>query len=428
MSSIDLKKRSSCVLPSAPTGGTVAADSAADCATSSSPSIDEFDPHNLRSWSPFALYGCLGILVLSGTLKTLTTQLATDQAATDTSTLILIWINYFGQWIFGVISKFVRKRYDNNNDINRSNPISDKIVDSKHGDHSSTLTSHTLLILIAALDVIGCIFCLVATVMIGSGLYQVLYASILVMTALLSQWILGYKQNRRQWIFLILVTIGLWSCSFASHTTTSGGSLLTENSVVNEMDECRKYFPIGICQYLSLHVIGIVLTLIGTFIYAIQSVLCELMNSRPSLKVSSGILNGAIGWYGLIMSTVWIVVYTIPNWNELVTRPMSAHQLTLFDVSRVLLLYLLSNVFHRITYWTVVEKTGSIFAGLSNALRTVAVYFLSAWLFCSDTNLKQCATPMKTYAAIGVALAVIMYQLASSSAPTNVATTKKKTN
>jgi hypothetical protein len=401
--------------------------------SSSAATVDASDPHNLRAWSNWSLYGCLGVLVLSGTLKTLTTQLATNQGAAHTSSLILIWINYLGQWMFGVISKCInarKKAHETAVVADAATPSIKSIEMSAAASPSAPLpaassayTTQTLLIFIAALDVFGCIFCLLATVLIGSGLYQVLYASILVMIALLSQAILGYKQNTRQWICLILVTLGLWACSLVSNqptpTTVQELSAINATTTVSSVAHphaahaCTNYFPSFVCDYVSLHMLGVILTLIGTFIYAVQSVLCELMNTSPTLqKVSAGELNGSIGWYGLVMSSVYIALYTIPNWSTLVSEPMAAHSLDWLEVFEVLGLYLLSNLFHRITYWTVVEQTGSIFAGLANALRTVTVFFLSSALFCA-TNSAQCLTADKTYAAMAVVAGVVCYQLAS---------------
>ena len=139
------------------------------------------------------------------------------------------------------------------------------------------------------------------------------------------------------------------------------------------------------------------------------------MNTSLTMtKVPAGELNFKIGWYGLLMSSAYIVLYTIPNWGALVTQPMKDHQLGWLEVSWVLGLYLIANVFHRMTYWTVVEWTGSIFAGLANALRTVTVFFLSSALFCSDAAPVQCLSTSKTIASMAVVASVVAYQLSST--------------
>lgn len=491
--------------------------SAAAAAAPAVAELDLADPHNLRSWSAWALYGCLALLAFSGTCKTLTTQLAASQGATRPASLLLIWINYFGQWAFGAISRVWQNRTAK--DVTAASasgshlslpPLAQSLSmlaspsgavnavaspSSAAASVAARSSTSSLLVLIAVLDVVGCVLCLLATLLIGSGLYQVLYSSILPMTALLSRWILNYRQNKRQWLCLLLVTLGL--CASSLSPAASGGgiggssaggvgvdmgasqsvpvvmqplhaqlelaeqqqqqqqpspppqqqqqpnsteisltTLLRDQLVAQQHSaaehasdatiatslsstdlECPALFPAWVCAHISAHTLGILLTLAGTLLYAGQSVLCEALNTSPSLEhVGAGELNGTIGWYGLVLSSLYIVFHTLPHWNELVAAPMTSRALSLSDVGAVLGLYLVANVFHRITYWSVVERTGSIFAGLANALRTVLVFLLSGALFCGPEAPGQCLTAHKCYAALLVVAGVVGYQLCPPSA------------
>jgi uncharacterized membrane protein len=387
-------------------------------AGASPPPLDVFDPHHLAEWSRLSLLGMSLLLCLSGSLKTLTTQFATNQRASHTSGLVLIWINYIGQWLFGVVSKAIsdrklRKLKQQALKLNGEIELNGtKSADSASPSPGGFYSTHSLLIFIAALDVFGCIVCLVASVLIGSGLYQILYGALLVMIALLSHVILGYRQNKRQWACLIFVTVGLWMTALVSKTRSSTAAAASASAKV--LPICTDLFPSLLCSYVSLHTLGIFLTILGTFVYALQSVLCELMNSNPKhARVTAGELNGTIGWYGLLFSTAYVVLYTLPHYDVLIGAPMRLNHISFSDFAAILLLYLLANVFHRMTYWSVVERTGAIFAGLANALRTVAVFFLSSMLFCRESS-QQCVTTSKTVASMTVVLGVVAYQLCSS--------------
>ena len=396
--------------------------------------VDPSDPHNLRSWSAWSLFGCLALLTLSGTLKTLTTQLASDHPA-KLSASLLIGINYLGQWGFGWASgtRADKKRGDAAETEPTAQLDAAGSLAAAQATAQRARSTHHLLVLIAALDVVGCAFCLAATVLIGSGLYQVLYASILVMIALLSTVLLGYKQTPRQWGCLVVVTGGLWASSAAAtaqkasilaSSSGSGGGLSQPSSSQPGLSfHCEDYFPsnpwLSPCAHLSPHVLGILLTLLGTWIYALQSVLCELLHTSPTRLryVSAGEINTMIGRYGLGMSAgvmgaaaAWRGdFYSAQDWNP--SRWVSGVPFSdALHIGGVLGVYLLANVFHRAVYWGVVERTGSIFAGLANALRTVAVFLLSAACFCS-TQPMQCLTVEKSAAALMVVVGVGAYQM-----------------
>lgn len=397
---------------------------AVDSAAAPSPAVvDPSDPHNLRSWSAWSLFGCLALLTLSGTVKTLTTQLASDHPA-KLSASLLIGINYLGQAGFGLVSGSIadKKRELAVTETTTHVDAAASFAAAQASAQRSRRTHH-LLVLIAALDVVGCAFCLAATVLIGSGLYQVLYASILVMIALLSTVLLGYSQTKRQWACLAMVTAGLWASSAAAAAQKASilaASGLSQPAVQPGLTfHCEDYFPSSssVCAHVSPHVLGIVLTLIGTFIYALQSVLCELLHTSPATLryVSAGELNTQIGMWGLAMSAG--VLAAMAGWRGDSAQDWHPRHwttgLSLSDALHILAVlsaYLLANVFHRIVYWSVVERTGSIFAGLANALRTVAVFLLSAACFCAS-NRMQCLTTQKCAAALIVVAGVVAYQL-----------------
>lgn len=266
--------------------------------------VDVFDPHHLSEWSRLALLAMLVLLCVSGSLKTLSTQFATNQRASHTSGLILIWTNYVGQFLFGVVAKAVanwkvrrtssgrrRRKEKDEEDDDRERRLQPEEIEMEgkpttasiatvsipsapapsSGRIGSSATTQSLLLFISALDVFGCVVCLVASVLIGSGLYQILYGALLVMIALLSQAILGYRQNARQWVCLIFVTSGLWATALVSkaptlnlHSEANGASLSINATVITPSTTtvipagaspppiCTDLFPGLVCAHVSL--------------------------------------------------------------------------------------------------------------------------------------------------------------------------------
>jgi len=346
------------------------------------------------------LYESIILLALSGTLKTLTTQVAAKFPERIPAIGLLI-VNYAGQVLF----KYVR--------LTSRQPSLNSTAAAIATPASLLRTSRTrhMLLLMSVLDVVGCALCLEGASLCGAGLYQVLNSSILVMIAVLSRVVLGYRQTRAQWACLLMVTFGL--CASALAATKHKDEIALENRL-------HSNHPVPSSPF-STHWVGTALTLLGTLLYALQSVLCELLHVRshqttnPTLdKVTSAELNEFIGHYGLLASIAYYLC-TIINWNyldvSLVLRAVQ-YEWSLVDSSlvAVMLCYLISNIFHNVTYWRAVERIGPTSTGLANALRTVCVFLLSAACFCR-TNQMQCLTTYKCISAFIVVAGVVLFQM-----------------
>jgi drug/metabolite transporter (DMT)-like permease len=87
---------------------------------------------------------------------------------------------------------------------------------------SAKRTIRYYLIAISLFDVVGSMTSILGTVLLGSGLYQICYSSVLVSSALLSRIILGRVITWTQWIGIITITIGLIASAMGSNLSQDG--------------------------------------------------------------------------------------------------------------------------------------------------------------------------------------------------------------
>lgn len=63
------------------------------------------------------------------------------------------------------------------------------------------------------------------------------------------------------------------------------------------------------------------------------------------------------GIYNVIISIVWIGVYTLPRWDSMVNI---LPETTFVSVTQMYLLVIISNALHAWNYYELIERTGSV--------------------------------------------------------------------
>jgi drug/metabolite transporter (DMT)-like permease len=88
--------------------------------------------------------------------------------------------------------------------------------------------------------------------------------------------------------------------------------------------------------------------------------------------------NAACGFFGAVM---YIIIYTIPNWSELVSDPITSMGGDLIELSWT---WLVTAVLLFIHFWSFYEicKVSALHAGVSKAVESSLVFFLSHVLYC----------------------------------------------
>ena len=136
------------------------------------------------------------LFLITGILSTICAQIVTYHGGAHPQSLMLSWPSYLGMLIVGLL------------------PV-------KGPGSSGGNTSRKHILLCAATNVIANICCMAGLQIIGSGIYQVLYSSVIVFTALLSRTFLGKSPSQLQWIAIFSIAAGLGMTSHDSAPVSS---------------------------------------------------------------------------------------------------------------------------------------------------------------------------------------------------------------
>lgn len=214
----------------------------------------------------------------------------------------------------------------------------------------------------------------------GSGIYQVVHASVVVFSALLS-WLVRRKVlNRGQWGGILLVTVGLAVSALGEHThTSSAGEVVT----------------------------GVLLTLFGSIIYAGNYTLLEVC-SHALESPSPRVLAPRIGTGAATALALYVCIFTLPSWDSVYAAPVAKAGGASSSILAGYVVITVSSLAHSVSYFGLLGRVGAVSVGVLQSLRAVAVFLLSAVLFCASQE-SQCLSLERSVACVTVAGGVILY-------------------
>lgn len=145
----------------------------------------------------------------------------------------------------------------------------------------------------------------------------------------------------------------------------------------------------------------------GTIIYALEYVVNEKLVVQLS-HVSPEQYCYSIGICSLLFSLLYIFVYTIPNFNVLITERVTSHNGNILYIVSCYLLLIVASFGHSISYFRLLKNVGAVATGILQALRAISVFAFSALLFCSF-DASQCYNWYKGLATALVSVGVISF-------------------
>uniref|UniRef100_K3WT08 EamA domain-containing protein n=1 Tax=Globisporangium ultimum (strain ATCC 200006 / CBS 805.95 / DAOM BR144) TaxID=431595 RepID=K3WT08_GLOUD len=237
------------------------------------------------------------------------------------------------------------------------------------------------------LDFAGCIFSNIELSMASSGLYQVVYSSVICWSALMSRFILKKQVSKEEWGGIALVTFGL---AFSALGGSSGGR----------------------DSYVVL--MGCFNTLLGAAFYGGNYVAGEYtlkLPERPEPKE----LCLKLGTACVAVIAVYQCFFVLPHWHELVTAPIAEANGSTSGILTALGGYTLSQLAHGITYFMMLGSSGAVTTGIMQSLRAVCVFAISSLLYCSKQE-SQCFDTKRGIATMIVVSGVMFYSWAKSQA------------
>ncbi|KAI7901108.1 uncharacterized protein BX663DRAFT_112373 [Cokeromyces recurvatus] len=189
--------------------------------------------------------------------------------------------------------------------------------------------SHKSVIKLSVLDVFANFCVTVGFSIIGSG---VIYSSVVIWCAILNWLLMSRSLSKLQWFSIFGTSAGLAVSSMGN-------------------------FPLDHQSPVSLLMFGTLMTLGGTFFYSCVYVYSDYLMSQQRPPPLPARLCFYTGVYTSCISLVWISIYTLPRFNQLIHIKEST---TIEHVCFMYILVIVANATHSWNYYELIERTGSV--------------------------------------------------------------------
>lgn len=442
----------------------------------------EYAPRSMSYEGRLAFQGCF---LVSSIFQTIAVQWLYYHGAVDGSTMLTVEVLYLSMFLLGsaviLFKRFGGRVIKRTVEYSRGTTAAEGFSEAAEGS-----CPWYIMATIGLIEFCASACCTFGLFHVGSGIYQVIYASLTIFTALFSRVALKKTLSRTQWIALACITMGLCLNAFpwteidyelhmqesffwpyaaksdgistknppsshgfsfppVAHASairihppkgTESHDILTRSSPKKKSSHL---VPSSIKQgnatkshvlpnvrvggpFVDHHVppkehqkytVGICLTLLGTMLYAIGYVTTELIFRKYSVTEHEICLG--VGGFGLIYSSLYIIIYTIPRWSTLVLEPIleraGTSHVPAWDLLGLLYLCLLASCcLHQWAFFSLIHSSGATSTGVLQGIRAIIVLLVSSWLYCSQ-DAQQCFTFQKGCVSLIVALGVIIFYL-----------------
>ncbi|KAI8064201.1 hypothetical protein BC940DRAFT_306406 [Gongronella butleri] len=224
---------------------------------------------------------------------------------------------------------------------------------------------------------------------VGSGLYQIVYSSIVIWCAILSYFLMNRKLATVQWLAIFGTSAGLTVCSLSNFSSESTNA---EHGTT------------------ALMMFGTLLTVGGTFFYACLYVYSDYLLSKQQPPPLPARVCSYVGMYTTAISLFWIAFYTMPRFDMLIR----VHDTTPNEVAFMYLLLVVASGLHAWNYYELIDRSGNVATGILQGLRAVIVYGLSHLWYCASDS-AQCFTVYKGFGSLLVIVCVFVFTISGPS-------------
>ncbi|KAI8091043.1 uncharacterized protein B0P05DRAFT_528507 [Gilbertella persicaria] len=313
------------------------------------------------------------MFLLTGLSTTLGTQwLFYHGAATGDSYLAQL-AQYLGMVLVGLLVPILLKNKQKGyNKLAQEEPVDIHMVQINH-DETPTKQNfeegpihHKSIMKLAVLDVFANFCVTLGFSIVGSGMYQVIYSSVVIWCAILTWFLMNRTLTKIQWFSIFGTSAGLAISSMGNFDTA-------------QIDEAQT-------AAAALLMFGTIMTLGGTFFYSCVYVYSDYIMSQQKPPPLAARVCFSTGIYTSCISLVWIVVYTLPRFDQLIHLKQGT------SVQSVWFMYILvsvSNACHSWNYYELIDRTGSVATGILQGLRAVLIYIISDSWYC-ESDPAQC--------------------------------------
>eukprot|EP00297_Palpitomonas_bilix_P000296 CAMPEP_0113912006 /NCGR_PEP_ID=MMETSP0780_2-20120614/28618_1 /TAXON_ID=652834 /ORGANISM="Palpitomonas bilix" /LENGTH=375 /DNA_ID=CAMNT_0000908779 /DNA_START=413 /DNA_END=1538 /DNA_ORIENTATION=+ /assembly_acc=CAM_ASM_000599 len=159
--------------------------------------------------------------------------------------------------------------------------------------------------------------------------------------------------------------------------------------------------------------LGILCTFVATLVFSCVYIGAEHVLNKSSTKPSERQVCYLMGGYGTALLLLYILFYTLPNWDHLVDAAVSKNGGNYSQAFGVLGLLVLFSLLQHLAYFYLLKNAGAVTTGVIQALRAVCVFVTSSVLYCSSDP-SQCISAPKGFATIIVATGVLLYSFGAN--------------
>ena len=262
----------------------------------------------------------------------------------------------------------------------------------------------------------------------GSAIFGIIFSSVTVWTALFTCAILKKAQSAVKMLGIATVVIGLtlptldkngddstqgrlvflgimcvaalgWTCARQHGRRLPPPIAAADAAAAADSNTQPLRVPAAACR----------LTFTGTLFYALEYTLCEQVFSLYERPVDSKELCFFTGGWGLLMTLMWMCVYTTPRWQEVVVGEIAEHDGSLPLILFLFLTHTINNGVHNYAWFVVCELESGVSTGLLMGVKAATLFLASAICFCDEAHTEQCMTPAKASATAIVLVGTGVY-------------------
>ncbi|TNJ26971.1 hypothetical protein GMRT_15098 [Giardia muris] len=234
------------------------------------------------------------------------------------------------------------------------------------------------------IDVFATTLTLFGQLMIGSGLYIIIYSSLTIWSAIGSRILLKRKMSVWMWLSIGVVTVGLMVSGVGALTSFGADKL-----------------------------VGMLITLVGTILHSCVYWVSEYFCLATERPIHSRHLAGFMGIFGVSIFLSYTLAETVPRWEALFVEPVHDKQGNYLYIFLLYLLLILFDWVHLYAQFTAVVSVGAVMVGVNKAISSVGVFVISHFTFCKVES-ANCIDVYKICSLVLVVSGVVCYTLASN--------------
>ncbi|KAI8992068.1 hypothetical protein BDF20DRAFT_832053 [Mycotypha africana] len=258
---------------------------------------------------------------------------------------------------------------------------------------------HLKIIKLATLELFSSVTLTIGFSIIGSGMYQVIYSSVVIWCAILTWIFMKQSLSKIQWLAIIGTSIGLGICSFDNFRAPP----LQQTSLDLELPMT---FNDNTSQ-VSSHTVTLGGTLISACIYVYSDKVLSSSNDKGKQPLPAKICCW-MGVYTSCYTWIWMFIYTLPRFADIIHIDANT---TTFEVTLAYTIVTVAHTLHSYNYYELIDRTGNVATGILQGLRAILVYAISHASFCQNDS-AQCFTASKGFGSLVVIGCVLLFTLA----------------